>query len=57
MRGAVRAEPARSTISNATVKTHVSHIFAKLGVNDGRAAIAYAAAAASIGAWSPLPDG
>ena len=32
----------RLFISNATVKTHVNHIFAKLGVNDRRAAIAYA---------------
>jgi len=47
----------RLFISNATVKTHVNHIFAKLGVDDRRAAIAYAAAVTSTGAWSPTPNG
>ena len=42
-RGATNREAARQLfVSEATVKTHLMHVYAKLGVNDRAAAVAEA---------------
>ena len=55
-RGSTNREAAEQLfLSEATVKTHLLHIYAKLGVNDRAAAVATALRARSADARRPTP--